>query len=467
MVRIERLDESKDIDYGKMADKLADEDSYSGSEQEDSDQDDDEEEMADDNHDDRDNDEFDDDGEDQDDDLEDDDDASDVQDNGTAIKPSLRATFESNEPCSFDIRNLLAMNTHGVNEAKLYQKKKKQQDEDLVTIAPDNLPALVNEEYLLEKAVDGCSQLLSVLWQLPVERSDAGPLGTLPKFDELPLPRSLPPPPPKQMTKWEKFAKEKGIALNKNKRSRKVWDEATNSWKYRHGYEKANDDTKEWPIMEVKANQDPFEDPWERARDEKKARRERNQESRMKNMERAGLLSKGTAKSVTKQRSSAREAGKAGGNMDRDNVPPAGVPVDITSSKDGVPSNTSKRGKLNTLAALKATQRSTASLGRFDKMLEGEPARKTSAGPKKRKFESDSDKKVMATEAERSMKVLKSVVEGGGVAKEKAIKKGRLAHGETGHDYDYDDGLGASAFRKKKGRAGAGKAKKLTKKRIK
>jgi hypothetical protein len=182
-------------------------------------------------------------------------------------------------------------------------------------------------------------------------------------------------------------------------------------------------------------------------------------------MERAGALPKGTAKSVVKQRLSAREVGKAGGNKDRDNVPPAGVPVDLKPSKDGV---IAKRGKESTVAALLATQKSTASLGRFDKMLEGEPARKKAlSSMKKRKFESDSDKKVLATESERSMKLLKSVVEGGGVAKEKARKKGHLAHGETGYDYDYDDGLGASSFRKKKGRAGAGKAKKMTKKRIK
>jgi regulator of ribosome biosynthesis len=357
------------------------------------------------------------------------------------------------------------MNSHGVNEGKLYKSKSRNHADDRVTIEAENFHMTIDEEYLLQKATDGCHQLLSVLWQLPVERSDAGPLGTLPKYDEIPLPRSLPPPPPKQLSKWEKFAKEKGLPLNKSKRSRKVWDEATNSWKYRHGYEKANDDTKEWPIMEVKANQDPFEDPWERARDEKKSRREHNQESHMKNMERAGALPKGTAKSVVKQRLSAREVGKAGGNKDRDNVPPAGVPVDLKPSKDGV---IAKRGKESTVAALLATQKSTASLGRFDKMLEGEPARKKAlSSMKKRKFESDSDKKVLATESERSMKLLKSVVEGGGVAKEKARKKGHLAHGETGYDYDYDDGLGASSFRKKKGRAGAGKAKKMTKKRIK
>ena len=53
---------------------------------------------------------------------------------------------------------------------------------------------------------------------------------------------------------------------------RKVWDEATQSWMFRTGKDKANDDSKEWPIMEVKRNKDPYEDPWEKARDAKRAK---------------------------------------------------------------------------------------------------------------------------------------------------------------------------------------------------
>src|SRR5688572_13891496 len=106
-----------------------------------------------------------------------------------------------------------------------------------------------------------------------------------------------PPPPPKQETKWEKFAKAKGLPLNKEKRSRKVWDETTGTWLYRHGFEKANTATsissKEWPIMEVGANDDPFEDPWEKLRDAKRTRVETNISRRMKNEERAGTIPKG------------------------------------------------------------------------------------------------------------------------------------------------------------------------------
>jgi regulator of ribosome biosynthesis len=285
-----------------------------------------------------------------------------------------------------------------------------------------------------------------------------------------------PPPPPKQETKWEKFAKAKGISLNKEKRSRKVFDEATQTWMYRHGYEKANKKDKEWPIMEVGANDDPYQDPWEKLREAKKARVDKNVASRLKNEERAGNLAKGATNRVMKGKEKAYQAGKENGRMDRhtndtnnkksNNTLPTGVPVDL---KDGNSAAESKlRGKTSTIAALTAVQRSTASLGKFDKMRDGEPERKkTLTKMKKRKYESATDKKVLSTEGDKSMKILNSVMNGGGVAKEKAIRKGQLARGETAYDYVYDDGLGASSFRKKKGRGGAGKMKKMTKKRMK
>lgn len=294
------------------------------------------------------------------------------------------------------------------------------------------------------------------------------------------------PPQQKAETKWEKFAKEKGIGQNKEKRSAKVFDETTGDWQYRHGFKKAGSDgdNKQWPIMEVKDGDDPMADPWEQQREAKRTRVDKNVEARLRNAERAGALAKGTSTRVLKSAAASRKAGKQGNHNRVDSVLlPVGVPVDLkasgrrgnsdaasaTTAVSSSSSSAPQRGKVSTLAALRATQVSTASLGKFDKMREGEPERKkalAAATKKKRKFESATDKTVIATEAERSLKLLQSL-SGGAVAKEKDRKKGRLATGETAYDYDYDDGLGASTFRKKKGRAGAGKMKKMTKKRAK
>jgi regulator of ribosome biosynthesis len=216
--------------------------------------------------------------------------------------------------------------------------------------------------------------------------------------------------------------------------------------------------------VEVGANDNPYDDPWEKLRDEKRSRVEQNIQSRMKNQEQAGHLMKGATNRVMKDFEQGRKAGKEGGNTARGNVPPSGLPVDLASTSV----EAKKRGKDNTVAALKAVQRSTASLGKFDQMREGEPEkRKALAKLKKRKFESATDKKVLSTEGQKSMKILNTVINGGGASKERDIRKGKLAKGETAYDYDFDDGLGASSFRKKKGRAGAGKMKKMTKKRAK
>src|SRR3569832_1993793 len=109
----------------------------------------------------------------------------------TSASAKLPSTSSHGEPCIFDLRNLLATNSHQVDSTALYSAKgsKKTQLEKEITIPSESL--LVSEQYLLEKATDGCQQLIASLWQLPVERSDAGPLVTLPAYEEMRIPRAL------------------------------------------------------------------------------------------------------------------------------------------------------------------------------------------------------------------------------------------------------------------------------------
>ena len=88
----------------------------------------------------------------------------------------------------------------------------------------------------------------------------------------------------KQMTRWEKFAQEKGI--KKKKRDRMVWDERTKEWKPRWGYKRSNDDTGDWAIP-VGANDDPYMDPFAERKLAKKERVLKNQMKQMANLERA------------------------------------------------------------------------------------------------------------------------------------------------------------------------------------
>lgn len=70
------------------------------------------------------------------------------------------------------------------------------------------------------------------------------------------LPRAKPPPEPKQPTKWERFAREKGIKSKSSKtRDKLVWDDETRKWVPRYGYKKVqNDREKNW-CVEVPDNQ--------------------------------------------------------------------------------------------------------------------------------------------------------------------------------------------------------------------
>jgi regulator of ribosome biosynthesis len=86
-----------------------------------------------------------------------------------------------------------------------------------------------------------------------MEQSDLGPLHVLPvptnninpttphNLISFPLPRANPLPQPKPLTKWEKFAKEKGI--KKKKRERMIYDEDHQEYRPRFGYKRTNSGT--------------------------------------------------------------------------------------------------------------------------------------------------------------------------------------------------------------------------------
>ena len=105
------------------------------------------------------------------------------------------------------------------------------------------------------------------------------------------LPREKRIPEPKPETKWEKFAKEKGI--KNKKRDRMIFDETFQEWRPRYGYKRANSGIDELPIVEVKTGQDPFADPWAVSRENKKARVSKNLTNQAKNQMRATRLKKG------------------------------------------------------------------------------------------------------------------------------------------------------------------------------
>ena len=66
------------------------------------------------------------------------------------------------------------------------------------------------EEKLYQISCKAAQDLVNQLFQCPVKPSDVGPVAQLPS-EKTRLPREKIIPEPKQLTKWEKFAKQKGI----------------------------------------------------------------------------------------------------------------------------------------------------------------------------------------------------------------------------------------------------------------
>ena len=91
--------------------------------------------------------------------------------------------------------------------------------------------------------------LVAQLFALPSEAADVGRVAQLPPPTTA-LPRAKPVPKPREPTKWEKFAQQKGIT--KHKRSREVWDEDTKEFKRRHGFNSIKDDQP--AIIDAKAS---------------------------------------------------------------------------------------------------------------------------------------------------------------------------------------------------------------------
>jgi len=79
--------------------------------------------------------------------------------------------------------------------------------------------------YLKSLARDNTQLLLNKIWTLPFERVDDVVIAKLPAPTFI-LPREKPVPKPKALTKWQTYAKDKGIV--KRKKTKLVWDEIVN-----------------------------------------------------------------------------------------------------------------------------------------------------------------------------------------------------------------------------------------------
>ncbi|GMY35884.1 ribosome biogenesis regulatory protein homolog [Fagus crenata] len=193
----------------------------------------------------------------------------------------------------------------------------------------------------LEKGTELVQTIANNLFNLPSTETKDGPLIKLPPPTTR-LPREKPLPKPKPPTKWEQFAKARGI---KNRKKDKIaYDEPTGTWKRRFGYDRANDE-ENIPIIEAKMTDVPGEDPFAKRQADKKKRVEKQDNNRLQNLKKAAKV----------------------GHLPS-HVQLAATALPITGTRVA-PGKVTKDG-LGDVAGIAAT--ATASGGKFDKKLQGE-----------------------------------------------------------------------------------------------
>ncbi|KAJ9142115.1 Ribosome biogenesis regulatory protein [Pleurostoma richardsiae] len=185
-------------------------------------------------------------------------------------RPKLPVAVEKPTPYTFDLRLLLA------------------QDPNPVQLDPSNL-----ESSLAEVARDGAQALVNqLLTTLPIESSSAGVLLTLPPAAATPLPREKPAPAAKTLTKWEAFAKKRGIKpKTREQRKNLQFNEATGEWERKWGYKGANKGVENDWVVEVDPKKEAERKEGTTARGdsrrERKERVKRNERSMRKNLRNA------------------------------------------------------------------------------------------------------------------------------------------------------------------------------------
>ncbi|XP_042215886.1 ribosome biogenesis regulatory protein homolog [Homarus americanus] len=137
------------------------------------------------------------------------------------------------------------------------------------------------DAYLRGVARDSIQALLTKVWDLTTQQIDNALYVTLPKPTTR-LPREKPAPKGRQITKWEQYARDKGI--QRRKKDKKMWDDVLKRWVPRYGYRKIQAEKEKNWVKEVPDHGDPFEDQFAKVAEMKKENIAKNEFQRLRNI---------------------------------------------------------------------------------------------------------------------------------------------------------------------------------------
>ncbi|KAI5810238.1 ribosome biogenesis regulatory protein-domain-containing protein [Peziza echinospora] len=184
----------------------------------------------------------------------------------------LPVTVSKPIPLEFDLGELFAFDTNPLDPTS-YESSR---EACLKAVARDGAQLLINQ----------------ILTTVPLKSTPDGVFAELP--DPLTaLPREKPLPKPKEPTKWDLFAKKKGIVKsNTNSTGKMVYDEATGEWVPKWGYKGKNKAEENQWLVEVndkkatKPGQDA-DNPRALSRQERMDRIKKNERQEKKNIKHA------------------------------------------------------------------------------------------------------------------------------------------------------------------------------------
>ena len=139
------------------------------------------------------------------------------------------------------------------------------------------------EQYLKSLTRDNVQILINKIWELPTQRVEEVIVAKLPKPGFV-LPRARQIPKPKALTKWQQFAKEKGIQSKKKGKSKLKWDDVLKKWIPTFGYKRTKAmEQKEW-LVEVNDENKAMEDQFGVMKAAKQERQSKNELQRLRNI---------------------------------------------------------------------------------------------------------------------------------------------------------------------------------------
>ncbi|XP_049850342.1 uncharacterized protein LOC126322530 [Schistocerca gregaria] len=202
-----------------------------------------------------------------------------------------------------------------------------------------------SDERFEETATRLTQELINRVFCLSVEKTNLGPMVILPP-PRIPIPREKSVPVPRPETRWEKFAKAKGI--RKRKKMTKVWDQETGTWKRTWGKDSIKKD-EDWLVEYDPEKMGECEDPFIKKAIDKKERVLKQKKRELSNR-RAALVS-ATKKALGSKTATPLVIGK------------------LAPTAKGL-------SKAHISRSIDLAQRSTRSMGTFDVQRPDEPLKK-------------------------------------------------------------------------------------------